>query len=226
MYRDRAGLAASVLVACLIAAGAQGQEQQKAPALPTLAVNMLEARGVSADEAATLTEVLRSELSATQKFAVMERGQMDNILKEQGFQLSGACKENSCLVEMGQLLGAQQLVAGSIGKVGKAYSINVRVVSVQTGTIVNSVSHTYTGPIESLLTTEMSVVAKKLAGVVPNVSERVQPKNRVPIIVASVGAGVVVVGGVAAYLVVKKRRGAESTPPAQVQDESEVFLAW
>lgn len=181
--------------------------------LPTLAVNLLEARGINVDEAATLTDVLRNELINTRKYVVMERDQMEQILKEQGFQQSGACSDQACLVEIGQLLGAQQLVAGSIGKVGRAYSINIRIISVQSGQIINNVSHSYTGPIESLLTSEMAVVAKKLAGLPVHNTARAGSLNNI-LLYGSIGAGVVVVGGVAAYFIMQNAK--PETPTTEV----------
>ncbi len=146
--------------------------------IPLVAVNKLQARGISEDEGATLTDVLRSKLMNTGKFQVMERGQMESILKEQAFQQSGACTDQECMVEMGQVLGIKYIIAGSIGQVGKAYSINVRTISVETGEIINSVSHNYTGPIESLLTKEISTVANKLAGVETVYKERAPTKRK------------------------------------------------
>lgn len=132
--------------------------------LETVAIQNLEARGISENEAATLTDVLRNNIMNTGKYQVMERNEMESILKEQAFQQSGACSDEACIVEMGQVLGIEKIIAGSIGRVGKAYSINIRIISVQTGKITNSVSHNYTGPIENLLTSEMNVVANMLVG--------------------------------------------------------------
>lgn len=146
--------------------------------VPLVAVNALEGRGIDANEAATLTDVLRVKLMKTKKYEVMERGQMETILQEQAFQQSGACTDQECIVEMGQILGIEQIIAGSIGKVGSAYSINVRIISVKTGKILNSVSHSYTGPIENLLTTEIAVVANKLCGIETVYQERALKKQR------------------------------------------------
>lgn len=187
------------------------------PAKLTVAVNNLEGRGVSPDEAATLSDVLRTRLADTRKFMVMERGQMEEILKEQGFQQSGACSDEACLVQMGQLLGSQRLVAGSIGKVGKAYSINVRLISVESGEILVSVSHNYTGPIENLLTGEMEVVAKKLAGIGPTIKDRSTKRNKGPIILIGSVVVVAAAGGIAAYVLMSQDHPA---------DQAEVSISW
>ncbi|OGJ91390.1 MAG: hypothetical protein A2268_00095 [Candidatus Raymondbacteria bacterium RifOxyA12_full_50_37] len=131
----------------------------------TVALNTLDAKGITKNEADVLTSKLRSELIATAGFTVLERDKMDEILKEQGFQQTGACTQSECLVEMGQLLGVTHVIAGSLGKIGETYSINVRLISVKTGAIVRDVSQTYKGSIDDVLTSQMNIVAKKLAGI-------------------------------------------------------------
>lgn len=65
--------------------------------------------GLSAKELALLTDKLLNSLVEFRVFEVVERSKRDEILKEQGFQMTGACSEASCLVEVGQLLGAQNM---------------------------------------------------------------------------------------------------------------------
>ncbi len=195
-------------------AGDEGGDTERV----TLAVKDLEARGIGEDEAATLSDVLRSELMNTGRFQVMERNRMQDVLREQAFHQSGACNEEACLVQMGQLLGIQQLAAGSIGRVGKAYSINARVISVSTGEIVTTVSHHYTGPIEDLLTQEIGVVAKRLAGIEPMMKPRRAARNRTPLILGAVGAGLAAAGGVIGYLVLSNK--------GEGKEESEVTVTW
>ena len=185
------------------------------PPVPTLAVNNLTGHGLTESEVMTLTDVLRSRLMETGKFKVMERAEMESILKEQAFQNSGACTEEACMVEMGQLLGIEEILAGSIGQVGKAYSINVRIISVKSGEILRSVSHNYTGPIENLLTSEINVVAKKIAGIPLSIESSeneatpvVKKKNtlRRKVVISSLAAAVVVGGGAGAFLLLQKNK--------------------
>ncbi len=85
-----------------------------AQARESIAVVDLEGRGISALEAATLTDRMRSELVKTGAVTVVERGQMQQILAEQDFQLTG-CTSDECAVEIGQMLGVTKMIAGSIG---------------------------------------------------------------------------------------------------------------
>ena len=54
-------------------------------------------------------------------FTVGERGEMDSILKEQGFQASG-CTDIECAVKIGKLLSANKMLVGEIGKLGTKFS--------------------------------------------------------------------------------------------------------
>lgn len=131
--------------------------------LPMVAVLPLDARGLTTEEASVMTDMLGSELLQTGAFRVMERSQMDKILAEQGFQKSGACDNSQCAVEMGQLLGIDNMVVGSIGKVGRTFLVNARMVSVGSGEILRSVSRTTTGDVDDILTRMLPIVASELA---------------------------------------------------------------
>jgi len=102
----------------------------------SIAVQDLSAKGVAQADADILSDRIRTELVNTGLFRVMERGQMESILKEQGFQKSGICEEQSCMVEVGQLLGVQRILSGTIGKIGQTYTITVRLIDVQSGEIL------------------------------------------------------------------------------------------
>jgi len=69
----------------------------------TVAVNDLKGSGMDQVTATIVSDRLRSELVNSGVFRVMEREEMENILKEQGFQQSGGCDEASCLVQVGRL---------------------------------------------------------------------------------------------------------------------------
>ncbi|MDP2842349.1 MAG: PEGA domain-containing protein [Acetobacterium sp.] len=107
--------------------------------------------GLSTKELALLTDKLLNSLVEYRVYEVVERSKRDEILKEQGFQMTGACSEASCLVEIGQLLGAQKMIGGTIGKLGNVYAVELRMIDIQTGGIDLSFSRNY-GKIADLLT--------------------------------------------------------------------------
>ena len=127
-----------------------------------IAVLDLDPIGVTRSESQTLTDRLRSELVATGAFTVIERAEMDEILKEQGFQQTG-CTSDACAVEIGKLLNVRRIVAGSIGKIGSVYTISLRVIDVETGVILATYTEDCTCPLEKVLTISMKKIAQKMA---------------------------------------------------------------
>ncbi|OGS37220.1 MAG: hypothetical protein A2293_15190 [Elusimicrobia bacterium RIFOXYB2_FULL_49_7] len=134
-------------------------EQKKA----VIAVMDLKTEGDLKSASSILSDRLRAELFNTGQFAVMERGEMDAILKEQGFQQSGVCDDKACMVEVGQLLGVQKMVAGSIGQLGAMFLINLRIIDVSTGKMIATYSGECRCPVEEL-GNAMKTAAMNLAG--------------------------------------------------------------
>jgi len=128
----------------------------------TVAVLDFEGRGISKLEAATLTDRLSSELANTNAVILVERGQMSEILNEQGFQQSG-CTSAECAAEVGALLGVQNMISGAFGKLGKTYTIDAKMFSVESGATVKSVSKSYKGEIDGLIT-EIEILAWEIVG--------------------------------------------------------------
>jgi len=133
------------------------------PETPTnIAVVDFTGNNVSSGEVRALTDRLRIELFNTKYFKVIEREMMEEILTEQGFQQTG-CATDECMVRVGKLIGVEQIVGGSISKVGRTYSVSSRIVSVETGKILKGTTYDYKGEIDELLTIGMRNVAVDLA---------------------------------------------------------------
>lgn len=179
-----------------------------------IAINNLSANGIDEHEAITLTDILRTELGKTGKFQVMERGKMNEVLKEQGFQQSGAYDEASCIVEMGQLLGVPYIIVGNVGKVGATYSINVRMVDVASGKILKEVSELHRGNKDKLLSHVMPSVAKTIAGS----DKKKRKKGRGFFIVAG---SLLVAAGVAIPVAILKQKEDD-----EAQSLTEVEIIW
>ncbi len=131
---------------------------------PTLAVLEFDGFGLSDPEIQTLTNRLRSNLTQLGVYRIIERGLMLQILQEQDFQMTG-CTSDECAVEVGQLLGAQLMLAGSIGKVGNTWTVEMRIIDVETGAVTKSASYDTRGEIDLVLTEGMGAAARKIAGV-------------------------------------------------------------
>jgi uncharacterized protein (TIGR02145 family) len=129
-----------------------------------IAVVNFVALGVSDDDSKALTNRLMIEMHRTNQFTVLEREMLDKIIEEQKFQLSG-CNSDVCLVELGQIANVQQIVGGSISKVGYIYTITARLISVQSGEVVESASFDFAGDIGELMRFGMTNIASQLASI-------------------------------------------------------------
>ena len=138
---------------------------QLAAGKETVAILDFEGRGISQMEAQTLTDRLMSEMVNTNAVIMVERNQMEEIMQEQGFQQSG-CTTSECAAEVGALIGVQNMVSGSFGKLGNSYTIDAKLFSVSTGGTIRSVSKTYKGEVDGLLTI-IEIVAWELVGLTP-----------------------------------------------------------
>lgn len=129
----------------------------------TIAVLDLDAEGISASESRIISARLRTDLFNTGKYTVLERDKMQNILDEQGFQLSG-CTTNECVIEAGKLIGVEKIVAGNIGKIGKLITITIRLVDIETGKVLQTATEDCECPIERVVTQSVKNVAEILSG--------------------------------------------------------------
>ncbi|MEK6793555.1 MAG: P13 family porin [Spirochaetota bacterium] len=100
--------------------------------------------GISAIDARTVSEVFRSELVTTGVYTVLERGKMDEILKEQQFQQTG-CTSTECAVKLGKLLNMQKMLYGTMSKLGSRYYFVVTIVDIETSRVEKSVNDSMEG---------------------------------------------------------------------------------
>ncbi len=161
------------------------------------------------EEVSALTNKFRSSLAQTKKFTLLERSEMETILKEQDFSMSDLCNTEDCAVQVGQLLAAEKMITGDLGKVGETYTVTVRILDVSTGKVEGTASEEYSGATEGLIKT-FDLLAQKLTGIY-------QPKSKTWLwVTAAILAG----GGASALLLSGKSTGKSSTvgnPPGEPQ---------
>ena len=207
----------TVLVLATLAAVVQAAD----PRVPTVAVFPLVAQGLDNSTGGILTDALSDELVKSGKVRVMERSQMEVVLREQGFQQSGGCDQNDCAVQMGKILGIDRIVVGSAGKLGDSHTLSIRAVNVATGEVLASERRVTAGSIDKLLTDVLPPLAKSLANrmagnvpVAPSpapvqaVSDTAHKTRIWPWVLG----GTVVAGGAAAAVLLLSSKGSSSNP--------------
>ncbi|MBN1999607.1 hypothetical protein JW935_18780 [candidate division KSB1 bacterium] len=100
----------------------------------TIAVLNFEAKNVGQETADAVADILSTELFNTNRFRVIERTAIAQLLQEHQLQMTGVT-DMSQAAELGKVLNAEKIMIGSVSRLGQTYIINTRLVDVQTGAL-------------------------------------------------------------------------------------------
>lgn len=134
-----------------------------AAAKPSIAITNFAAAGIAESDAELITAKFQASLVQTKAFSVLERNQLESILAEQGFQQSGACDTEECKVKIGQMLGVEYLIIGNVGRIGRQYVSNVRVLDVGSGEVIHTIDEAYASSIEAMYNEAIPAQARAVA---------------------------------------------------------------
>jgi len=112
---------------------------------------------------AILSDLVRKEISIAPGYALVERADIAAVLAEQELRLTDAFAEGGAL-SIGRLVGADAFLVGKIGLLGTLYIISLRLVDVETGTALRTVTEEFIGPLEDLRK-PVRVASQKILGV-------------------------------------------------------------
>ncbi|MBT3755310.1 MAG: hypothetical protein HOK80_10095 [Candidatus Cloacimonetes bacterium] len=128
-----------------------------------LTVVNFQAKGISSNDASILTDRFSNILVKLDSIKVYERENLNQIILEQGFQQTGFISDDS-IIELGKLVGVEQIVSGSASFIGKTYTVTAKIIDVKTGEILNSSSIDHQGSLDELLSAGMNKLAYQLFG--------------------------------------------------------------
>ncbi len=134
--------------------------------MPAIAIIDFKGDGVSEQEARVLTTRLRTQLIQSGYYRVIERIEIQQILAEQDYHLTGLteCVTTECAIEIGEVIGAEQMLAGTFGKIGSTYTIDMRIIDVETTAILRSSSYDIQGEIDRVLTKGIAEAVRRITG--------------------------------------------------------------
>jgi len=148
-------------------------EDKPAPSPPALAVLVFDERGTGAKDLGTqVTDLLFAKLAAKDGMLLVDRVDLQKILKELELGLSGAVKSNS-VARVGQLTGARLLLWGSVIQVDKRRYLLTKLVGAETGRIVGV---SVDAPASDELGPLVGKLADKVADALAQRSEELLPK--------------------------------------------------
>lgn len=193
--------------------------------IPNLAVLAFTGNaGTDPEDLKAVAGRLESELMRTGSFRVVERRNVDAILREQGFQESGACNTSDCQVEVGQILGVERIVSGELTHMGKLWSLTVRQVDVGTGALVTSHVLDIQGSLETVLRGGCPQMADILSGRSKPTENRTvlqEKSNNTWMWIA--GGAAIATGGVVAAILLSRDQGTTTQEPTPTR---EVEIIW
>lgn len=105
--------------------------------LPRVAVITFKASGTSEAEAIAASDKFSAELSKTKQYNVLDRANIAALMQELEFTNSDMADQSTAL-KMGKMLGAENIVFGTVAKMGDLYTVSVKEIEVETTRIVKA----------------------------------------------------------------------------------------
>ncbi len=143
---------------------------------PLIAVMPLRSVGaITKDEANTVTNLLETGLVKSSMFRVVEKSEISEILAAQEYSFEEYIDENFA-AQVGKLLSAEQIVIGTLARIGDKYFITAKIIDVATGRTLRA-DKAEADSIETIAG-KAEMVGYRLAGVQMGENDEIKPKLR------------------------------------------------
>ena len=126
---------------------------------PRVAILNFKANNTATAYADVVRDILEVHLYKTNAYDIVERNQIDVILKEQGIE-DKYCSDTGCAVRIGKILSVDTVVIGSVNRAGK-FTITIKFVNVKEGIVEYADSEI--ADIESVIEDAVNTLAKRSA---------------------------------------------------------------
>lgn len=124
-----------------------------------LAITKLKAAGMSEEYVEGVTETLATSISETGVFDTISPRQISALLAyEKRKEIMGSCLEEDCFVQIAKAVKADQLVGGSVAKIGDKLILNLVLIDVKEGRALKRVNREATSPSGLISETRQAVV--------------------------------------------------------------------
>ena len=202
-------------------------------AVPQVAVlDAILAPGTDPTVAGPVTDKIVEELLRSQKFVVLDRANVEQVLREKEFQLSSGIVRNEEIRQAGEYLGADLVIVANVSRVGSTYVISAKMIDVLSGEIIAQASSEKQGKIDVLLEIARTV-GKQISGqeiVVAEATEKLEERKRAEVKEQPIaGSSTIALASLQELIRTRthmKRDGAKQMLPfvAQLGDEARMLL--
>ena len=145
--------------------------------LPTLVVAPLRAIEAAGSASQIISEQIRAFVGRSGKYTLVSPEEMEALDAELARQLSGGCDQASCVAQLGGALGAQYLLTGSLGLIGKTYVLNLKLIDIETTSAKANAKPIMASSLDEIVRRVDEATADVLGGGAAPVAER-SPRAR------------------------------------------------
>ena len=100
----------------------------------SVAILHFDGRNLNPDTGAAIADMIRNRLAGSPHLELVDRGRMDQILREQNIQNSDRV-DSAAAVRLGKILNVGKLIFGSVSQLGASFTINAQIVDVETSRV-------------------------------------------------------------------------------------------
>lgn len=129
---------------------------------PRMAVVSFDATNTNI-QANDLTELLRIEISKHNKYEIIDRYEIQEVLQKENVTAS-TCFSKSCLINAGKSLGVDYMLSGSADRLGDALFLRIRLLNLKAGTIEKEVVKEFI-VIPEKINTMIAICVNELIGI-------------------------------------------------------------
>lgn len=157
---------ATILCALVFSVSAFSQDAlSKGGTKATIAVLNIDTKGIIQD-ASAMSYLVRLELEKSGTYSVMDKYDVADFVKKSGIDLA-SCYGKNCVVNAGELLGADKMLTGSVERFGEKIVITLRLIDVKSKTVEKADATEYLN-IQPEIQKMVEISVKKLVGITPD----------------------------------------------------------
>jgi len=150
------------LAVAVVVAGLHSPVRADQPRKRPIAVLELRSRGLDADLAASLTELIVREVDRSGLFTTISLDDIRAMLQHAENSNMLGCDDAACLAEIGGALGVELLLAGSVGRIGSTHVISMRLIDVKQSRVLVRQEKTVQGEVDDLIGASRQAVSRLL----------------------------------------------------------------
>jgi len=151
-----------ILLLLIISVAITGSEKSDKNISSQLAVLDFNSVGLSPEQAREATQALRSALENEQNHPVYNPDKMFVIMGQKGYAREIVCTDDSCIIELGGVLGVETMVSGVVGKVSDIFSLSLWMLDVTTGKVLTTIMENYRCEYGEFLDSKIPDVASRI----------------------------------------------------------------